>query len=107
MDSCGPVLASQPPLTSQKMRRRHLRLQICVAGSGTPELATTRNRGRDDFPAYEKACSLEDEDDDAFSIGSELPYQGQGNSAPEGDVSPNPLNEVVNPTPNSNGKPEG
>ncbi len=39
------------------------------------------------------------------SMASKVPYQGQGNSAPESAVSPNPLNKVVNPTFNSNGKP--
>ncbi len=38
-------------------------------------------------------------------MASEVPFQGQGNSAPEGAVSPNPLNEVVNPTGSGNGKP--
>ncbi len=38
-------------------------------------------------------------------MASEIPYQGQGISAPEGAVSHNPLNKVVNPTFNSKGKP--
>ncbi len=73
------------------------------AGSGSPELADASNR-------YIKSQAIEnrsseDDSDDAFSMASEVPYHGQGNSAPEGAVSPNPHNQVVNPTFNSNGKP--
>ncbi len=38
-------------------------------------------------------------------MASEVSYQGQGNSAPESAVSPNPLNEVDNPSGSCNGKP--
>ncbi len=38
-------------------------------------------------------------------MASEVPFQGQGNSASEGTVSPNPHNAVVNPTSSVNGKP--
>ncbi len=37
-------------------------------------------------------------------MASELPYQGQSNSAGEGSVKPNPQNEVMNTIHNSDGK---
>ncbi len=73
------------------------------AGSGSPALAVASNTGIDSQAVDN--CSSEDESDVTFSMASEVPYQGQGNFAPEGAVSPNPLNEVVNPTSSSNGKP--
>ncbi len=72
------------------------------AGSGSPELSDASNRDTKS-QAIENRSS-EDESDDAFSMAGEVPHQGQNNSAPEGAVSPNPHNEVVNPTFNSNGK---
>ncbi len=58
-----------------------------------------------EIPTSENSQSLEDESDDEFSIVSELPYEGQDNSIPDGTVSPNPHKEVCNPTSQSNGKP--
>ncbi len=70
------------------------------AGSAFPELADASNRDRDSQAVDN--CSSEDERNNAFSMASKVLYQGQGNSAPQGAVKPN---EVVNPTFNSNGKP--
>ncbi len=73
------------------------------AGFGSPELADANNRDIESQAVDNR--SSEDENDDALSIASEVPNQGQGNPAPQGTFIPNPCNEVVNPSLNSNGNP--
>ncbi len=62
------------------------------AGSGLPGLATTINTNKYVSQALEENLSSEDENDNAFSFTSEFPYQGQGNSLPEGAIKPNSQN---------------
>ncbi len=70
---------------------------ICKhAGSGSPELAIASSTGLDSQAVDNR--SSEDESDKAFSMASEVPYKGQGNSTSQGVVKPNPLNKLTNPT---------
>ncbi len=73
------------------------------ACSDLSELAETCNDISDSH-AIENHSS-EDENGNDFSKASEVTFQGEGNSAPEGAISPNPLNEVDNPSGSCNGKP--
>lgn len=98
---CWQVLAGQPPLISQILRRG-LRVQAVVmlvlGFRNQPPLALQAKQ------RHLLTSTSDDEREGEYSIASELPYEGQGNSAPDGAVSPNPVNEVSNPTPQSNGK---
>ncbi len=80
------------PATTDKSNEEEQTPEVTgsAAGSGSPELATTKNASKDVLQVVDENRSLEDEHDKAFSIASEIPYQGQGNSAFMDAVSPKP-----------------
>ncbi len=93
---CLSLISDKSKYEERKVAGKH-------AGSDLSELADASNISKDSHGIDNR--SSEDESDDDFSMASEAPLQGQGNSTPEGAVSPNPHNEVINPTIRGNGKP--